>query len=360
MACPVCGATVREEIAPGFWRCLGERIDVVEHGGPGLTNPALGPGVIRRERWVPCLAEYQEGDGLSTPECRCGTFAVGRCADCRRFVCGSCSGMLNGRRLCSEDLARRQAAIRAERAAAEDAALQAEARRQEDKRAQWLAWVAQSRRALDTIADPTERFARGTADLDGLDSMTFLRLLFPESADRIRVERSWGPHRKRRTYWPWDDMDVEAWFLRSVRTPPNEFECYRYKGGIFTPSRRVSYAVHGWEFDHGSTVGHYTNGNPDAPFMGWYHVRILQGGRQTDYDLDGGSTPLRSDRWRRSVSLTQFCRPGLKAPHPRSSDASPYRRQRRRRLHERLATASPLVQEARQPLPAEDERLGPV
>jgi hypothetical protein len=114
MTCPRCGGSIRDLLAPGFYRC---RSVVATHtGGPGLTDPSLGPPVITTE--TVCGHEYQPDaafDAAGTRiECPCGTFAIGHCHDCRRPVCGEHSEM-SDRRLCGrcwqhaqEDMARRQ------------------------------------------------------------------------------------------------------------------------------------------------------------------------------------------------------------------------------------------------------------
>lgn len=74
---------------------------VVERtGGPGLSDPRLGPPVIDWQRI--CAVEYQEGATSGAPiSCACSTFAIGLCAGCSQPVCGIHSGLHpSGRRLC--------------------------------------------------------------------------------------------------------------------------------------------------------------------------------------------------------------------------------------------------------------------
>jgi hypothetical protein len=93
----MCSGTNRLQLAPGFYRCTSTVID--RTGGPGLTNPRLGPPVIDTAR--ECGFEYQEGGAGVTEYCGCGTLIVGRCAECSKPVCGVHSGMHAGkRRLC--------------------------------------------------------------------------------------------------------------------------------------------------------------------------------------------------------------------------------------------------------------------
>lgn len=47
--------------------------------------------------------------------CSCGTFAIGRCSECERLVCGEHSGILSGQRLCYEHYQAMSAKLEAER-----------------------------------------------------------------------------------------------------------------------------------------------------------------------------------------------------------------------------------------------------
>ncbi len=57
MTCPSCGGNSRTPIAPGFFRCTS--LVTTRTGGPGLTNPRLGPPVI--DATMECGQDYQEG-----------------------------------------------------------------------------------------------------------------------------------------------------------------------------------------------------------------------------------------------------------------------------------------------------------
>ena len=105
-SCPKCGGNNREPIAPGYWRCTS--IVATFTGGPGLTNPMKGPMAI--EHRDVCGNEYTEGLNGGTT-CACGTFAIGHCAECSTPVCGTHSGLWEGReRLCGTCWKPRQAA----------------------------------------------------------------------------------------------------------------------------------------------------------------------------------------------------------------------------------------------------------
>ena len=91
--CPQCHGDAAEVIAPGFWRCTAE-VRFTDSWGDLRTRI--------------CGYEYHEGRHLSsdTQLCSCGTFAVGRCQDCDKLVCGNHSRLVNDRRLCLEQAER--------------------------------------------------------------------------------------------------------------------------------------------------------------------------------------------------------------------------------------------------------------
>lgn len=76
-----------------------------------MTEP-----IVSRE-FVTCGHEYQEGAPTATDLCRCGTYSIGFCGDCRRPVCGNCSRMVEGLRLCTDDVQGRAAAKQAQQEA---------------------------------------------------------------------------------------------------------------------------------------------------------------------------------------------------------------------------------------------------
>lgn len=49
-----------------------------------------------------CEAVFKHIDQSGTATCACGTFAVGRCAECRIPICSDCSRRVGSVRLCSE------------------------------------------------------------------------------------------------------------------------------------------------------------------------------------------------------------------------------------------------------------------
>jgi hypothetical protein len=89
--CPNCGGADATELAPGYWRCDSYRDEDF------------------------CGHHYQVGGAALTsaqPLCECGTFAVGKCAECGKWVCGSHSGIpyWEGRRLCDQHRAESESA----------------------------------------------------------------------------------------------------------------------------------------------------------------------------------------------------------------------------------------------------------
>ena len=110
MACPHCGGSEREPIAPGYWRCTSSHTTAGMQVGPMPGTPQwagiVGPQLTRG--FVVCGHEYQEAapaGGDASAMCECGTFAIGQCAECSRPVCGSHSKLVDGRRLCEADVA---------------------------------------------------------------------------------------------------------------------------------------------------------------------------------------------------------------------------------------------------------------
>ena len=111
--CPSCGGAEAEALAPGLWRCVSRR----------LVGVVDGPGPFQQPVYMPCLHEYQTAPQVpSTIECHvCGTFAIGRCMQCRRAVCGYHSRLVADRRTCApcvQDAKRQREAAAAEAASA--------------------------------------------------------------------------------------------------------------------------------------------------------------------------------------------------------------------------------------------------
>jgi hypothetical protein len=79
LCCPKCGGQKLKLIASSSYECLSFDSDAYI-----------------------CHARFQIADDVrtSTETCDCGTFAIGRCVECDRSVCGEHSELVGGRRLC--------------------------------------------------------------------------------------------------------------------------------------------------------------------------------------------------------------------------------------------------------------------
>lgn len=99
MPCPNCGSLIRDPIAPGYWRC--RAVVPTRMPGPGAFGQQ-GPHEVLTP--VSCRTEYHEapvgGGAQVSSRCACGTYAIGECAECGTPVCGNCSRMHRGSRLC--------------------------------------------------------------------------------------------------------------------------------------------------------------------------------------------------------------------------------------------------------------------
>lgn len=245
MACPTCGGTRREQLAPGFWRCT----EVIVHrsGGPGLTDPHRGPMVL--ESTAPCGTEYQEGQGAIGSLCGCGTFAVGICASCGQAICGAHSGLFKRRRLCGD----------CRRSAEAAAVINAQAEREADHEERLAAWQekhGQWREGCAAILDPLPvparvavvmRLAIQSGSLDTPDGIRFqggiLDVLLPEQFPRS------GPSVTTLPACP--DKEIAAWFASAAKEPPRRIRV-RTRHTIFGGFKEV--CTNGWDFPTGSAM----------------------------------------------------------------------------------------------------------
>jgi len=157
MACPTCGSTERRSVAPGYWECLGTIEEVRQAPQPGGPPGALVGYIDER----PCLTRYQEAStGLlhgSQTVCECGMFAVARCTECARPLCGDCSRRVDGRIYCAPHGRALQAEIDAERASALARAQEAHRQQQAERAArrdQVRAYVPGLLEQLKTLGSP--------------------------------------------------------------------------------------------------------------------------------------------------------------------------------------------------------------
>lgn len=121
MSCPACGGSSRSPVAPGYWTCTSTV--VTRRPGPALYGQPGPPEIIEQ---VLCGHRYQEGGVAAgnAPQCGCGTFAIGACAECGKPVCGTHSALIGDRRICGDDAPAARA--EAERLAAEQRLIDAE------------------------------------------------------------------------------------------------------------------------------------------------------------------------------------------------------------------------------------------
>jgi len=245
---------------------------VSEVGGPGLTNPFAGPGVIRQAQLVVCGNTYQEGAPEIVEECNCGTFAIGRCVDCRQPVCGVHSALWEGRRLCMSHVHEAHATAESQRR--ESLARGVAGMIATSIRA-WDEWLAAARSALAESSDPTERVVRVVAGLSpgsrvdarNDDPQLLLDLLLPEQIAR----------REPGSRWWWDHDAVQEWFLRAVVAPPRQLGVVRFRRTLLGGTRRKQTTAPGWTFQGGSTV---SRGEPGTPTHCWLDVTVLADGRR--------------------------------------------------------------------------------
>lgn len=112
----MCGASSRDQIAPGFWECTG-LIKWTEYvPAPGV--PPMFNQTVPVERSRVCANRYHEADSQPSgaAQCACRTYAIGTCAQCDRPVCGDHSRMSDGSRVCLDCLtAQKEAKEQAER-----------------------------------------------------------------------------------------------------------------------------------------------------------------------------------------------------------------------------------------------------
>lgn len=102
-----------------------------------------------------CGHRYHEVTSVmagSLEVCKCGTYAVGRCAGCSAYVCGDCSFTVASRRLCRD--------------CADEAQLETETRRRLDREARDR---AQGSSLLNAVwSTPTDEVARRLCEEEGL------------------------------------------------------------------------------------------------------------------------------------------------------------------------------------------------
>lgn len=236
--------------------------------GPGLgwPGPERGPDYIPRRMNYVCGNTYQEGRPAN-PEviCACGTFAVGRCVDCAKPVCGWHSTLFGGgQRVCSQDAVIREetaskvrSAAEAERkrldaeaaAAARQRALEEDTRAREALRHGWSQWHQRATECLARMDDPIARL------------LTLVRFVVNASAP--------GPNQAAADLWesvlpwtlstrlidvaddpPWPSDEIADWFAQQASETASTVTYERIHQGLLR--QRVEH-VHGtgWHFQRG-------------------------------------------------------------------------------------------------------------
>lgn len=237
MGCPSCGGVLREAIAPGYWQCTS--IVIVERGGPGLVDSRLGSPVLSGQRI--CGVAYQEGSETGV-ECGCGTFAVGRCARCRRAVCGVHSSIRRDERLCAGCGAKEDEAL----ARTQDAAASAADTEYVADRDQWAAaarivlsgYPLPARVALVMQLAASPGWPAHSSKVSVRNDL--LSQLIPELGITQDTD-----------HYPWDDNEIASWFANACNKPSTRVsvgERRTLMGGY------KSLYVDGWVFTSGSTV----------------------------------------------------------------------------------------------------------
>lgn len=122
--------------------------------GPGVFGQPGPPEILTP---IACRTEYHEataglGSQMSS-KCACGTYAIGECADCGTPVCGNCSRMRGGVRLCGTHF---NAALQLEQAA--------KARAHEEKQAREDAARREAVRVRESLEHDLARFALRLGD----------------------------------------------------------------------------------------------------------------------------------------------------------------------------------------------------
>ena len=140
--------------------------------------------------------------------CACGTFAIGRCVECSKPVCGQHSSMTRGRRLCGEHAA----AFRARQTQHERAASQA-AQDRIEVAARRLEQASDPREMLAALEELGPRTSRGSLS-GALRRLADLRTLLP-SHDLVGIHAYRGYKKGFHQVERWEEISREpAWFVK--------------------------------------------------------------------------------------------------------------------------------------------------
>jgi hypothetical protein len=112
MRCPRCGGDAHRLLGANFAECTSAVPTSVEQPVADARAPG-GFAVVRETRYEACGHRFHLGpvrDQGADRLCRCGTYAIGQCADCGTPVCGmdECSSRVEGSLLCPSHAALRR------------------------------------------------------------------------------------------------------------------------------------------------------------------------------------------------------------------------------------------------------------
>jgi hypothetical protein len=186
----------------------------------------------------------------------CGIAAIRRCSSCGLAFCASHQAGVDGCTACMQ----RQGDT-----------LEAAMTKLRDE------WVASARPIIDTVQDPIARLVMVVGCLGRMhlsEEHAAARALIPEIwPDELQPDPA-----KR----PWNNDDIQRWFLRAVKgSPPDQVPMREWQDGTFaflksSRQRMREWAEPGWSFEHGSTLAPFGNRH----LYGDATVSILPDGRR--------------------------------------------------------------------------------
>jgi hypothetical protein len=245
-ACPRCGGTSSNLLAPGYHECTSQMlVNVVPPGAQG--NP--GPVPI----YQMCGNRYKTGAAaVGAPQCACGMYAVGACRDCGEPLCGRHVNTRNDTVLC------------ADHANAVDRARAQEKANRKDQQLQALhAWEADAVEALLAVPDRVERFLRAVVEIEHARTPDLNALLKGQPSNRA----------------------IADWLIAHAAPPLTNVLIYEQ--GLFGSKQR---RYPGWTFSGGSVAIYNFPHGEKAPGA----ISVLTDGR---IYYDRSFTPAENDRF---------------------------------------------------------------
>jgi hypothetical protein len=249
IACTNCGASDVQEVKPSTYCC--------NH----------------------CGTVFKHSEPTGTSSCSCGTFAIGRCVECERPVCGTHSAMWGGVRFCSADLD-------AHRSKSDKAHTDAQARVEAERARTWHEW---EERAIAELAraHQVERLIRLVCLLGVERLKTAIRTSpqqAPDLGEAIRdmVPELWSGDLMRTPGWNHDE--VHSWLLEEAITPPTTTNVRYLKKRPLLVDQWKRVPVAGWTFQAGSTNVAWGSDHSSL-------TALVDGRRGLVTDADGGCFP---------------------------------------------------------------------